>query len=179
MINHNLLLYGVLDRTMNVDFNGKNYTINYTEGDLFEIAAKLKDSSTKYPIIWLQTGYKVQRDKQRRETSLVGCRFFFITLGSKTDRYKQRFESTYNNMLYQCLVKFDKIIRTKKGITASNIDDFVVFPFNDVDELSRREANNGSRSAEQSTTITDIWDALLLETDLVISDGCFPQLIIK
>lgn len=177
MINHNLLLYNLFDRTISIDFIGKNWIVNYTEGDLFELSMKLKDSQTKYPIIWLQTGYKVERNKQGEQTSLVGCRFFFITKGSKIDRYEQRFKSTYDEVLYPVLNKFDKLIQNNRGIIASNIDNFTAFPFNDTTELGRKE-NNG-KSDNQKATIADIWDAILLETNLTISNSCFPELIIK
>lgn len=179
MINHNLLLYELLDRTITVNFNNKDWLVNYTEGDLYELTTKLNDSKTKYPIIWLQSGYKVERNKIGDATKLLGCKFFFITKGSSTDRYEQRFASTFNEILYKSLLMFDKKIIKSKGIQADNLDEFTTFPFNDTTELNRKERDNGSKSSKQTATITDIWDALLLETNLSISNGCYPQLIIK
>lgn len=173
MINHNTLLYQVLDRTITINFQERDWFANYTEGDLFELVAKLEDSTTKYPIIWLQTGYTVERRKQEGITKMVGCRFFLITLGSRTARYKNRFESTYDHMLYPLLVEIDKKFMKTKGLAASDNDSYMVFPLNDI-----AKAENG-KAIPQLTAITDVWDAVLFETDITISDGCFPDLIIK
>ncbi|AZB01289.1 hypothetical protein EG359_17445 [Chryseobacterium joostei] len=173
MINHNTLLYRVLDRTIKVKFQNNEFVANYTEGDLFELVAKLNDSATKYPIIWLQTGYTVERRKQEEKTKMIGCKFFLITLGSRTDRYKKRFESTYDNVLYPLLSKIDKVFDKSKGITASDVDSYMVFPLNDI-----AKDENGKQIPEL-TAITEIWDAVLFETDITISNSCFPELLIK
>lgn len=179
MINHNKLLYDLLDMTIDVDFNGKTWLINYTEGDLFELNRKLINSNTKYPIVWLQSGYRVERNKQGKQTTLNGCKFFFITKGSPTDRYEKRYNNTYEKLLYPALVKFDKLINKTKGLEASNTDNFTTFPFNDTTELSRRETSSGAKSSTQTITVPDIWDAILLETTITISDNCFSQLKIN
>ena len=44
MINHHLVLYDLLDRTMSVDFGGRTHIANYTEGDLFELSKKLNEA---------------------------------------------------------------------------------------------------------------------------------------
>lgn len=178
MINHNTLLYNLLDRTLIVeDFQNKNWTANYTEGDLFELVAKLKESKSKlpqsYPIIWLQTGYVVERRKQEGITKMMGCKIYLITLGSKTDRYKNRFQTTYDNMLYPLLNKIDQKFRKTSGITAADNDSYMVFPLNDIAK------DDKGTPIPELTAITEVWDAVLFETDLTISDGCFPELIIK
>lgn len=173
MINHNKLLYQILDRKLNVVFNNNQYTSNYTEGDIFELVAKLNDSAAKYPIIWLQTGYTVERRKTEEKTKLIGCRFFIITLGSKTDRYIKRFESTYDNILYPLLNSMDKTFNKTRGITASDIDTYTVFPLND---LAKDEEG---KNIPQLTAIAEVWDAVLFETDITISNSCFPELKIK
>lgn len=167
-------MYQVLDRTIKVKFQNKEWFANYTEGDLSELVVKLeKNSETKYPIIWLQTNYSVERNKQAETTKMIGCKFFLITLGSKTDRYKKRFESTYGNVLYPLLSKIDKVFEKQRGITASNEDSYMVFPLNDL-----ATDENGNK-LPQLTTIADVWDALLFETDIEITNSCFPDLIIK
>lgn len=173
MINHNVLMYQVLDRTISVEFEGRQWTANYTEGDLFELVAKLANSETKYPIIWLQTGYTVERRKQEGITKMLNCKFFLITLGSKTDRYKKRFDSTYESMLYPLLVKVDKRFIGTKGITASDVDSYMVFPLNDIAKDEKGKA------IPELTAVTDVWDAVLFETDITINDDCFPELKIK
>lgn len=173
MINHNTLMYQVLDRTITVNFQNRNWIANYTEGDLFELVAKLEDSKAKYPIIWLQTGYTVERRKQEEKTKMVGCKLFIITLGSKTDRYEKRFKSTYDNMLYPLLDKIDNVFRKTNGITASDVDSYTVFPLNDLAK------DEDGKNIPQLTAIADVWDAVLFETDIEISNSCFPDLIIK
>ncbi|WP_278494939.1 hypothetical protein [Chryseobacterium arthrosphaerae] len=174
MINHNTLMYRLLDRTLTVDnFQDQNWIANYAEGDLFELVAKLQDSTSKYPIIWLQTGYSVERRKQEGITKMIGCKIYLITLGSKTARYRNRFESTYDHMLYPLLVEIDKKFMKTKGLAASDNDSYMVFPLNDIAK------DDKGNQIPQLTAITDVWDAVLFETDITISNDCFPELIIK
>ncbi|KQR93298.1 hypothetical protein ASG01_08865 [Chryseobacterium sp. Leaf180] len=170
MINHNTLLYDLLDKTLKATFNGAEWVVNYTEGDLSELSRKLNDSTTKYPIIWLQSGYSVERSIAPVLTKIDSCKIFFITKGSTIDRYEKRYDSTYQDVLYPLLVRFDELIRKTKGISASNTDNFTTFPYNDSTDINK---------GEQKITVTDTWDALLLETGLTISDGCYPQYLIK
>lgn len=178
MINHNTLMYSLLDRTITVEnFQDKDWTANYTEGDLFELVAKLKESKSQlpqsYPIIWLQSGYTVERRKQEGITKMVGCKIYLITLGSKTARYKNRFQTTYDHMLYPLLEKIDKKFNKTKGIKAADNDSYMVFPLNDI-----AKDENGTPIPEL-TAITEVWDAVLFETDITITDDCFPELKIK
>ena len=177
MINHNILLDNLLDGTLKQSYNGREFTVNFTEGDLFEFTAALMDENTKYPHIWLQTGYVVGEGTTDRETTLKSCRFFFITKGSMNDRYKKRFRDTYQNVLYPLLAKFKKLIKKQNGISISGDWNFTVLPLNDADELNSKD--EGRRRKPQTVTTGEIWDAIVLEIDLNISDGCFPDLIIK
>lgn len=172
MINHNTLMYKVFDRTITIKFQDRDWLVNYAEGDLFELVAKLKDSTSKYPIIWLQTGYVVERRKQEGLTKMTGCKLFLITLGSKTARYENRFESTYDHMLYPLLKRMDEKFRKTKGLTAADNDSYMVFPLNDIAK------DDKGNPIPQLTAITDVWDAVLFETDITISNDCFPELII-
>lgn len=171
MINHNALLYSLLDKTITLSYGGSNWVVNYTEGDLFELTKKLNDSNTKYPIIWLQSGYRVERSKTSRKITLQSCQFFFITKGSTTDLYEKRYNDTYKELLYKLLMIFDEVARKSKGVSLSNTDNFTTYPFNDTSQLNWRK--------DQKLPITDIWDALELETDLEISTGCYPEFLIK
>lgn len=179
MINHNLLMYSLFDRSFSMDLDGVDYVVNYTEGDLYELAAKLVDHQTmhlkKYPIIWLQTGYTVQRDKTKRSVKLEGCRIFFITSSQLNPRYKQRFETNYNDFLYRILLKFDDIIDRMPGINSEMIDEFRTFPLNDISELTKRERDTD----RGKIAISDIWDAIEYTTDIEISNECFPEFKIK
>jgi len=168
MINHNLLIYDILDRKFSVNWGGNDWIVNFTEGDLYELANKLNESTTKYPIIWLQQGYSVRRDKMLQKTTLSGCRFYFITVSDATTRYKQRYEKTYNEFLYKILLKFDKTIDKTTGLSASLSDDIRTFPLNDIAQLSAAEKG-------EKIAIQDIWDAIELSTDIEISNECFPQ----
>ncbi|MEN5308748.1 hypothetical protein ABE425_14625 [Chryseobacterium cucumeris] len=173
MINHNTLMYKVFDRTITIQFQDSDWLVNYAEGDLFELVAKLKDSTSKYPIIWLQTGYVVERRKQEGLTKMTGCKLFLITLGSKTARYENRFESTYDHVLYPLLKRMDEKFRKTNGLTAADNDSYMVFPLNDIAK------DDKGNPIPELTTITDVWDAVLFETDITISNDCFPELIIK
>ncbi|MGG7470771.1 hypothetical protein ACVVIH_20465 [Chryseobacterium arthrosphaerae] len=174
MINHNTLMYNLFDRTITVeDFQGKSWISNFAEGDLFELVAKLKDSTSKYPIIWLQTGYTVERRKQEGIIKMIGCKIYLITLGSKTARYKNRFQTTYDHMLYPLLNKMDEKFRKTRGIQAADNDSYMVFPLNDIAK------DDKGNPIPEFTAITEVWDAVLFETDITITEQCFPELIIK
>lgn len=178
MINHNTLMYSLFDRTILIDnYQNKDWVPNYTEGDLFELVAKLKESKSKlpqsYPIIWLQSGYTVERRKQEGVTKMTGCKIYLITLGSKVFRYKKRFETSYENMLYRLLNKMDEKFRKTKGINAEDNDSYMVFPLNDIAKDEKGEL------IPEFTAITEVWDALLFETNITITDSCFPEFKIK
>ncbi|SHH95979.1 hypothetical protein SAMN05421866_0045 [Chryseobacterium oranimense] len=177
MINHHVLLDQLLNGAFAVEYNGKEWIIKYTEGDLVELTKKLNDSSSKYPLIWLQTGYVVSEGVSKNQTVLKGCRFFFITKGSLNDRYKKRFEDTYQFLLYPILLRFRSLINKTKGIEISGGWNYTALPLNDVDELNSKDAN-GKRKPEP-VTIGDVWDAVILEIDLTISEDCFPELKFK
>lgn len=177
MISHNLLLYELLDKTINVDFEGQTWNVNYAEGDLLELAQFINGRAlgnlTKYPIIWLQDGYTVQRDKRKNVTKLFGCKFFFLTVAPDINsRYKQRYSKTYNEFLYKILLKFDKIIETRNGISSDIIDDFRTYPLSEAASALLKEAN-------LKATIQDVWDCVQLTTDIEISNDCFPEFKIK
>ena len=174
MINHNLLLYSLFDRTFEQNFNGNDYTVNYTEGDLFELNKKLLLSTTKYPIIWLQTGYEILDSQMGNKIELQNCKFFLITKGDHHDFYKKRFETNYEGMLLPLYEKFKNIIRKTKGIEIiTNPIKFVELPFNDVTGLTAKE---GNKREPENATVTDIWDAIVINgINIKINEDCFPQ----
>lgn len=174
MINHNLILYSNLDRKFSQTFGSADWVVNYTEGDLFEIVRKLNDSKVKYPIIWLQTGYKVERNEQHQKTRILNPRIFIITKGNQHDRYEARFESNYQEMLYPILNKMLNVFSKKSGVNYSKTYTFTVFPFNDMAEMMRKETNG--KTNPQTATLQDIWDALLLELPFIeLADDCFSE----
>lgn len=174
MINHNTLMYNVFDRTITIeDYLDQNWLVNYAEGDLFELVANLQDKEAKYPIIWLQTGYTVERRKQEGITKMTGCKIFLITLGSKTDRYQDRFTDTYQKVLYPLLTKMDEKFRKTNGLKSEDNDSYMVFPLND---LAKDEEG---KNFPELITIAEVWDAVLFQTDITITDDCFPELKIK
>ena len=114
MINYNLLIYEILDRKFQI----KSWDVNYAEGDLAELSKKLELSETKYPIIWLQTGYRVVEKKGQLE--LNDCNFFLITKGDEHDLYKKRYQTNYQEMLYPLYDKFKQAISKSKGVSLLN-----------------------------------------------------------
>lgn len=176
MINHNLLLYSLFDRQFSVEFNGKSWTVNYTEGDLFELNKKLLLAETKYPIIWLQTGYRVSEHRNSAKLEMKGCSFFLITKGDQHDLYKKRYETNYQEMLFPLYESFKEVIRKTRGIEILNDTiDFMELPFNDVAELATRD-----KLKPQRATVPDVWDAIVIEgLNLKINEDCFPQFKIK
>lgn len=175
MINHNLLMYSLLDRKFSIEFNGKNWEVNYTEGDLFELNKKLLTSHTKYPIIWLQTGYEVKDyHKAGDRVDMMNCNFFLITKGDLTDRYKKRYQTNYQDMLFPLYERLKKAFKMSKGVHIMNDDiSFVELPFNDVSELTARE---GKKRSPENATVPDIWDAIVIRgINLRISAQCYPE----
>lgn len=173
MINHNLLLYSLFEDAFKVNFKGKEYTANYGEADLFELWKLLQSKKQKYPVIWLQTGYSVIHDVKGQKTKLKGMRFFFITLGSEHAFYKDRFKSTFKEVLLPLLGSFLDKIRKTNGVSFEEDNySFVSLPFNDISELASRERDYGNKRGSQTTTTPDIWDAIVLDISLNIDNEC-------
>lgn len=79
ILNHNALLYSLYDKKFTIEIDGNSWTNNYTEGDLFELWDYLRQKDIKYPIIWLQTGYSVELDRNdKSRVNLNGCKIFLI-----------------------------------------------------------------------------------------------------
>lgn len=175
MINHNLLMYELFDRKFSINYGNTDWVVNYAEGDLYELAQNLNEiaqgSEPKYPIIWLQDGYTVQRNKMKGTVKLLGCKVFFITVAvNVNERNKLRYAKTYNDFLYKLLIKFDKVIDKTPGIMTQLEDDFRTYPLNEAaSELLE----------DQKLTIQDVWDAVQLTTDIEITNECFPHLKIN
>lgn len=180
MISYNLLLYSLFDRTFTVPFGGQDWAVNYTEGDLFELNKKLLLSETKYPIIWLQSGYRV-KEGASGNIELNGCNFFLITKGDKSDLYKKRYETNYHEMLFPLYLKFKDKFRKTRGVEYTNAEiEFVTLPFNDVSELTARDGQYGRKRPPESATVPDYWDAMVINgLNIKISSDCFPQFKIK
>ena len=177
MINHNVLLHDLLDQNeeLKTTFLDTDWIPNYAEGDLYELWIELQSKKIKYPMLWLQSGYVVSENRLSRKVKLEGLKFFVITKGSQTDLYKQRYRTTYQNIVYPLKDKIIKGFEYGKGFTISDDTKFTTFPFNDISELNAKEARYGSYATRQTSTTPDIWDALLLEFDLTIDAGCWPE----
>lgn len=87
MINCNLILYDLLDKTINIDFFGDNFIVNYNESDLIELTRVLNSKVTKYPMIWLESGYRMVEPVNRGNKTLLlqGC-VFLLNNKRKSDR---------------------------------------------------------------------------------------------
>lgn len=182
IFNHHLLLKELLHRTISIDYNGKNFGSNFYEADLLELNKVLSKAETKYPLIWLETGYKENHRVYGGEVKITNCNFVFITKGDATDYFDKRYKTTFDSILYRVLAKFEEKIKVTKGIRFdTEYHDVISLPFNDVTELSARNrtVNGVNQRATESTPLIDIWDALILTTDLSINPQCFSQFIIN
>lgn len=177
MINESLLFYSLFDRKFTMNFNQTDYTVNFTDGDLFELNKKLLTAETKYPIIWLQSGYRIRENQLTGNIELQNCNFFLITKGDQHDRYKKRHETNYQNMLLPLFQKFKDVIRKKRGISIENEEiEYVKLPFNDVSELTARDGQYGRKRPSETATVPDIWDAIVINgLNVKINGDCFPQ----
>ena len=182
MINHNLLIEDLLSNKLCEKFNNKSFTANFIEGDIFEVWKVLQDKKTKYPVIWLQSGYRVVESRILGNDilRLENLNFYIITLGSLNDFNNKRYKTTFGEFLYPIKEKFINLLQTSKGIDLPDTYSFVTFPFNDMSELSNRTINNGKKIANQSVTIQDIWDALAIDLSyLIIHKDCYLEYSIK
>ena len=177
IFNHHKLLKNIFNDSISIEHRGINFCVNFHEADLFELNKILVNSRTKYPLIWLETGYREQHRIQGSEVKLNNCNFIFVTKGDSTDRFSKRYDTSFNDILYPLVAKFEEKIKKTSGISFDrDYHELISLPFNDVSELAVR--SRAKRNPE-NVPLTDIWDALILETDLSISPDCFPQFIIK
>lgn len=174
MINQNLLLEDLIHNQITINYMNGELIAKFSEGDLYEIWSVLQKADTKYPFIWLQSGYKITESSNPGNSSLKleNLKFFIITKGDKNDRYKTRHKTTFELILHPTKKKFIELLKSKKGITLSDDYSFVTFPFNNMAELSSRE----NKKESQNTTIQDVWDAIFIEIpSIIINKNCFSQ----
>lgn len=178
MINHNLLLESLLHNQITINYMDGELIAKFSEGDLYEIWSVLQKAETKYPFIWLQSGYKITESTNPGNSSLKleNLKFFIITKGDKNDRYKTRHNTTFELILHPTKKQFIELLKGKKGITISDDYSFVTFPFNNMAELSSRE----NKKESQNTTIQDVWDAIYIEIpSIIINKNCFSEYEVK
>lgn len=178
MINHNLLLESLLHNQITINYMDGELIAKFSEGDLRETWSVLQKAETKYPFIWLQSGYKITESSNPGNTSLKleNLKFFIITKGDKNDRYKTRHKTTFELILHPTKKQFIELLKGKKGITISDDYSFVTFPFNNMAELSSRE----NKKESQNTTIQDVWDAIYIEIpSIIINKNCFSEYEVK
>ena len=157
MINHHEFFHHLLDRKLKVSYQESDYMANFTEGDLFELWKVLQSKKHKYPIIWLQTGYKITHDIR----------------GNKTDLNKKRFVDTFQSVLYPLLNRFLDELKKTNGVSfGEDKYSFITLPFNDISELSSRERDYGNKKTSQTATTESVWDAIVLEISLRIDNEC-------
>lgn len=173
MINHHAFLNELLDKTLKVSYKDNEHQANFTEGDLFELWKVLQSKKHKYPIIWLQTGYRVVHNIRGSRTELKNLRFFFITKGSMNDYNEKRFIDTFQTILYPLFGLFLNKIKQTSGISLGEDKySFITLPFNDISELSSRERDYGNKKTSQTTMVQDVWDAIVLDIDFNIDNEC-------
>ena len=177
MINHNILFEDVLNRTMSVKLADTDYSANFMEGDLFELWRVLQKSEQKYPIIWLQSGYKVTKNTiNGSRITFDRLDFFLITKGDTNDYNEKRYRTTFNDMLYVLEVLLVDTFKKAKGFTLPEDYESSSFPFNEINEPS----TSGMKLKPQTATTPVIWDAVALSFDgLSIVSDCYPEYKIK
>ncbi|WP_027380832.1 hypothetical protein [Chryseobacterium daeguense] len=179
MVNHNEILENTLNKKFTVEYNGNTFTNNFIEGDIFEVWGILKKAKTKYPLIWLQSGYRVKESTLpgNKVKELSNCNFYLITKGDAHDLNSKRYIDTYKFILYPLLEKFKKGISETKGISLSNEYEYITFPFNDISELSAKESS--SKRYGEKTALMDVWDAVYLNIGITINGECYPEYKVK
>jgi len=173
MVNHNEILRSLLDKKVSILYNGNSNLNTFIEGDIFEVWKVLNTSKTKYPLIWLQSGYTVKHTNLPGNYKVVleNCNFYLITKGDKTDFYEKRYGDTYQRMLYPLLERFKSLVSKSKGVVLGQDYEFITFPFNNQDGLN----DKANKSNPQTATLSDIWDAIYLRVDISINGDCYPE----
>lgn len=176
IFNHHLLLKKTFDQKINVMYSSGCFPVYFYEADLFELNKVLLSAKTKYPLIWLQTGYQKKERIQGSRIELNNLSFFIITKGDQTDRYDKRFATSFDSIIYPIIDKFLNIIRRESGFGFGS-DDYTTtdLPFNDVAELMTRQ----QKAKPQTTAVPDIWDATILDIDLTVNPDCYPEYFIN
>lgn len=174
IFNHHLLLEDTFNK-MSVDFDGTCWKVHFYEADLFELNKILLSAQTKYPLIWLQTGYEKEERINGGRFQLQNLSFFIITKGDQTDRYKKRFATSFEKILYPILGKFLAKVKDESGFSFGR-DTYKTtdLPFNDVAELISRQ-----KIKPQDAAVPDVWDALILDIDLTVNPDCYPEYYIN
>lgn len=177
MINHNKVLRELIDRKISILYNGNSNLNNFIEGDIFEVWKVLNECKTKFPLIWLQSGYTVKSNNLpgNHQVLLENCNFYLITKGDSLDFYEKRYNDTYERMLYPLLERFKSLLAKSKGVILGDEYEFITFPFNDQDSLRDRT----NKVKPQTSTLSDIWDAIYLNIDVTINGDCYPEFKIK
>ena len=160
---------------MSVDYDGKNWKVHFYEADIFELNKILLSAERKYPLIWLQTGYEKRERINGGRFELQNLSFFIITKGDQTDRYKKRFATSFEEILYPILGDFLSTIRNASGISfGSETYKTTDLPFNNVADLISRQ-----KIKPETTTVTDIWDAVIVDMNLTVNPDCYPEYFIN
>lgn len=176
MINHNEVLDFVLNGTMSVEYGGKQWVNNYIEGDIFQVWEVLSTKKTKYPLIWLQSGYTVSESNLKgNKSQSFNANIYLITKGDMHDFNKERYSDTYKFILYPLLEKLKNTVNKSKGVQFANDYEFITFPFNNQDGLN----DKSNKSKPQTSILSDIWDAIYLNIDVTINGDCYPEFKIK
>ncbi|MDP9954693.1 hypothetical protein J2X97_000330 [Epilithonimonas hungarica] len=166
----------MFNETICIDFQGRCYPVYFYEADLFELNKALLNAKTKYPLIWLQTGYSKKERTNSGRIELDNLSFFIITKGDQTDRYDKRFATSFHGIVYPIIDGFLNIIKSRSGIGfGSNDYTTTDLPFNDVAELMTRQ----QKAKPQTASVPDIWDATILDIDLTVHPDCYPEYYIK
>lgn len=142
------------------DYDGEptEFQHRFDWGTKEDLNILLQQEKQVYPLIWLETGFTEDHDTEADEVS-VSVSLKIATYGLDTSLLNQeRLNLTFKEILIPTL---NNVVKAFKRSNIVNLDgpDFTITKF----------YNYGTGS---STETTDIWDAIMLDIDLIINNDC-------
>lgn len=141
----------------------KQLTLKYEFGSLEDLnkflAAKAKESSYPYPLIFLQTGIEVTGGSQN---GIAPLRFIIATRGKRTPTPRQRLNTTVR---YRLKPAFDAVIKTLKRSGIGHI----------VDDYDRKTEVHYNYGPDGELETKEIWDVLTVELEYSFTNNPAKQ----
>jgi len=154
------LLKTLFSQIPNVIVDGESFEPVFGWGDLKDLNIFLKQEQKKYPLIWLETGFS---EDFSTEGVRISPNIVIATYGlDQTYSNEQKLDLSFKKVLFPLL---DSVLKT---FTRSNVVNF------DGESFKIMKYYNYGDGSKHETT--DIWDAIKLEVDLVLLEGCIKDI---
>lgn len=167
MINIEERLIELFETLPAIKYNGKDYNVSLEVGNDKDLNrflnSKQKENGVNiYPLVWVQTPIRSDLNNLFSEAPI---RLVIATLTNDNLSNKQRIKTTFKDVLNPT---FQNVLTALKqsGFTQIIRDEYIRTNF----------FNYGTIDNTKHVT-TDIWDAILLETNIRIDSNCLKNII--